>query len=111
MSKDVWNSDVLVQFRSSLEDWRDERLMCKQDIATCAMFFLYLVNLAEAEGWEYLGHSWRERTSLGCLVVKARMEETQYVAFTSARTTISGMRIFLRKMREGRVEWVEDRFA
>ena len=107
----IWENGVLREFAIALSDWTDNRFVTKEDISTHAIFLMYLVNLSDAYGWEYLGHSWRERANLGCLVVKAKMGGAQYVAFTSAQTPTHGMRIFLRKMEEERVEWVEDRYA
>ena len=74
------------------------------------MFTMYLVNLADADGWSLDGHTWRESQSLGCLVVKATIEETPYVVFTNAHDLVSGMRIFLRKLEAGLLEWIPDKY-
>lgn len=107
---DPTNSQHVEAFEKALLDWTDSRFLSRDQLRTVAMFTMYLVNLAEADGWDYCGYSWKESPSMGCLVVKARIEGVPYVVFTSARTTINGMRIFLRKMEEDLLEWVEDRY-
>lgn len=98
-------------FDQSLADWTDSRFVSADQIRTMSMFTMYIVNLAEADGWIYRGHSWKESASMGCLVVKATIDDLPYVVFTSARTTINGMRIFLRKLDEDLLEWVKDKYG
>lgn len=75
------------------------------------MFIMHLVNLAEAQGWVYRGHSWKESEYLGCLVVKAIVNGVPSVVFTNARTPVNSMRIFLRKLEGDFLEWVKDKYA
>lgn len=101
----------VVRFDEALKGWTDHRFLSAADIRVLAMFNMYLVNLGEADGWLYRGHSWKESTPLGCLVVKAIVDDVPSVVFTNARTTISGMRIFLRKLEGSFLEWVPDKYA
>lgn len=105
------DSEYVKQFDEALEAWTDDRMVSAADIRTMTMFIVYLVNLAEHAGWVYRGHSWKESEYLGCLVVKAIVDEVPSVVFTSAKTPISGMRVFLRKMDADLLEWVPDKYA
>lgn len=99
------------QFRVALAAWTDSRFVSAKDIETMAMFIMYLVNLAEHDGWQYRGHSWKESSAMGCLVVKALVDGVPSVVFTNARTLINGMRIFLRKLEGEFLEWVPDQYG
>lgn len=107
---DPRNSEHVEVFEQSLAKWTDGRFLTRDELRTMAMFIKYLVNLSEADGWQYCGHSWKESKNMGCLVVKARIKGVPYVVFTSARTTINGMRIFLRKLEGDLLEWVPDKY-
>lgn len=100
----------VAQFRESLEGWTDERFMSKIQVWAAAMFLMYIVNLAEADDWQYDGHSLKVGTPMCTLTVKATIEGTPQVVFTSGRTTISCVRIFIRKLEEDLLEWQPDRY-
>jgi hypothetical protein len=105
------NGQYLATFDRSVEDWTDERLVTKAMLRDFARFSLYLVNLAEADGWEYVGHSFKVGLPMSCLVVKARVDGIPHVVFCSGRTYTGCVRVFLRKLEEGWLEWVKDRYA
>lgn len=105
------DNEYVRQFDKALSTWTDSRFISAADIRTVAMFTMYIVNLADADGWVYRGHSWKESDHMGCLVVKAVVDEVPSVVFTSAKTLTGGMRIFFRKMDADLLEWVEDRYA
>lgn len=105
------NGEYLEQFEQSLLDWTDSRFLTRDQLRTVAMFTMYLVNLAEQDGWVLRGYSWKESEYLGCLVVKATVEGVPQVVFTNAKTPINGMRIFLRKLEEDFLEWVPDKYG
>lgn len=107
---DPRDTEYVQEFKKSLGVWTDERFASRQQLEDLAMFNLYLVNLAEADGWTYDGHSYKNSVPMGCLVVKATIRDIPYVVFTSGRTPVSCIRIFLRKMEEGLLEWQKDRF-
>lgn len=100
----------LGQFEIALKDWTDERFVSREQIRALSMFNMYLVNLSEEDGWQYDGHSWKQGNPIGCLVVKATMDGAPVVVFTSARTTINGVVIFLRKLEQGLLEWRPDKY-
>lgn len=108
---DPRNAEHIKVFEQSLEDWTDSRFLTKDQLRTVAMFTMYLVNLADHDGWTLRGYSWKESEFMGCLVVKATVDEIPKVVFTNARTPVNGMRIFLRKMEGDFLEWVPDRYA
>lgn len=108
---DAKDNKYLEAFDLALADWTDHRFVSADEIRTLAMFHMYLVNLAEADGWVYRGHSWKESASLGCLVVKAVVEGVPSVVFTNAKTSTAGMRIFLRKLEGDFLEWVPDKYG
>lgn len=105
------DSEHVKQFEAALIGWTDARFVTADQIQTSAMFLLYLVNLMDRHGWQYRGHSWRESDYLGCLVVKGVVDGVPSVVFTNAKTCVSSMRIFLRKLEGDFLEWVPDKYA
>lgn len=105
------DSEYVEEFENSLAKWTDSRFISKEEVHTLAMFTMYLVNLADADNWLLRGWSWKRGDFLGCLVVKAVVAEVPSVVFTNASTPVEGMRIFLRKMEGGFLEWVRDRYG
>ena len=99
------------RFDESLRTWTDHRFVSAEDIRTLTMFNMYIVNLADDDGWVYRGHSWKESEYLGCLVVKALVDGVPSVVFTNAKTPIASMRIFLRKMEGEFLEWIPDKYG
>lgn len=108
---DPRDTEYVKQFELALASWTDHRFMSQDDLRTMAMFILYLVNLAEHDGWQLRGWSWKESDYLGCLVVKAIVDGVPSVVFTNARTPVASMRIFLRKLEGDFLEWVRDKYA
>lgn len=100
----------LEAFQQSLESWTDQRFISREELEAVAMFTMYLVNLLESVGTTYDGHSLRIGAPMSLLVVRGTIDGIPHVAFTSARTTAACMRIFLRKLDEGLLEWTVDRF-
>ncbi len=103
-------STYLEQFTKSLEDWVDERFITRQQLSDFAKFNLYLVNLAEADGWVYDGHSLTIGLPWSRLVVRGTVDGIPSVVFTSGQTTADCVRIFMRKMEGKLLEWSKDRF-
>ena len=108
---DPRESEHVQQFKEALRGWTDSRFVSAGEIETMTMFLKYLVNLADHGGWVYRGHSWKESTYLGCLVVKATVDGTPSVVFTNGKTATACMRIFLRKTEYDMLEWVPDQFG
>ncbi|GAH31686.1 unnamed protein product, partial [marine sediment metagenome] len=104
---DPTDSEHVREFEQSLTRWTDSRFLSRDSLRTMAMFTMYLVNLAEADGWDLRGYSWKRSSYLGCLVVKSIVDGVPSVAFTNAKTPVAGMRIFLRKMEGGFLEWIK----
>lgn len=107
---DSKDNGYVEQFYKALEGWTDERFASRQDLRELAMFNLYLVNLSEEDGWQYDGHSLNRASPMWRLVVRGTVEEVPCVVFTSGRTTMACVHIFLRKLEEGLLEWTKDRF-
>lgn len=108
---DPRDTEHVTEFQRSLQEWADSRFLSRDQVETLAMFVMYLVNLAEHDGWTLRGYSWKEADYLGCLVVKATRDGVPLVAFTSAKTAINGMRIFLKKLEGDFVEWTKDKYG
>ena len=104
------DNPFIEEFRNSLETWADERMVSKVQIWALTMFFLYLVNLSEDDGWTYDGHSMKVGSPMCTLTVKAHIEGAPYVVFTSGRTTISCIRVFIRKLEGDMLEWRPDQY-
>lgn len=104
------DNEYLRRFRIALEDWTDERMITREQIHTLAMFNMYLVNLADADGWQYDGHSYKRSPYLDCLVVKATVDGIPSVVFTSAKTHMGCVKIFLRKLKDGALTWQKDKY-
>ena len=107
---DAIDNPQVVEFRKALETWTDERMVSSEDIWNLAMFNVYLVNLAEADGWVYDGHSLKYDQTSSTLVVRGTIDGIPHVVFSSGRTPIGCVRAFLRKMGEGWLEWQKDKF-
>ena len=106
----VWGTATAIAARESIDAWKDERYLSRGQLWSLWLFTEYLENLATAGGWSVDGHSWKERSPLGILVVKATFENAPVVCFTSARTFLNAVCVFVRKASESRVEWVRDRY-
>lgn len=104
------DSKYLEEFRKSLAVWTDERFVSRQQLDDLATFFLYLVNLAEEDGWIYNGYSMKYTSASSTLCVRATIDDIAHVVFSSGRTPTGCVRAFLRKMDEGWLEWVVDRY-
>lgn len=103
-------NQYLKQFDEALQVWTDERFVSREQVRALAIFSMYLVNMAEEDGWTYCGHSFKVGVVMSCLVVKAYKDDLPLVVFTSARTYTGCVVTFLRKMAVGVLEWREDRF-
>ncbi len=97
-------------FEEALQTWKDQRFLTREQLRCVAMFHVYLVNLSEAQGWVYDGHSFKRGTPMGCLTVRATIDSVPYVVFTSARTSLGSVVTFIRKLEAELLEWVPDRF-
>lgn len=104
------DSKYVEQFEQALDDWVDERFIARKEIRALAMFFLYIVNLAEDDGWQYDGHSLKVASPLSVLVVKATIDGAPCVVFTSARTPAGCVVTFVRKLEEQLLEWRPDQY-
>ncbi len=100
----------ITEFYKTLEGWTDQRFITREQIQDLAMFTLHLVNLAEDDGWSYDGHSYKSSLPMGCLVVRGTVDGTPSVVFTSGRTYIGCVRMFLRKLEGELLEWRIDKF-
>ena len=103
-------SPYLEQFEQSLPDWVDERFISREDFRATAMFSMYLVNLLEGVGATYDGHSLSIKTPMCLLVVRGTVDGVPHIVFTSARTPIGCIRIFIRKLEGDMLEWRPDKF-
>lgn len=97
-------------FDASLTAWTDERFVSREQVRVLSMFSLYLVNLSDQDGWQYDGHSFKVGVPMCCLTVKATIDGVPQVVFTSGRTHVSCVSIFMRKLDAGWLEWRNDRY-
>lgn len=100
----------LDEFRTALSLWTDERFLRRDELYALAMFFLYLVNLSEEDGWVYDGHSLKIASPMCTLTVKAHMDGAPLVVFTSGRDGASCVRMFIRKLEAELLEWRPDQY-
>ena len=100
----------LEEFRKALAEWTDERFITREQLYALAMFFVYILNLSEADHWQYDGHSLKMGSPMCTLTVKATIGEIPYVVFTSGRDPISCVRVFIRKQEEDLLEWRPDQY-
>ena len=110
MTKHDRNSPHLEQLEAQLEEWVDGRIVSRDMVSVWYRFHEYLVNLAEADGWQYDGHSLKVALPMSTLVVRGTVDGVAHVVFSSGKTTTDCMRAFLRKLEEGWLEWQKDRF-
>lgn len=98
------------EFRKAVQKWDDERFLKRDELYAVSMFFLYIVNLSEADGWVYDGHSLKRGSPMCTLTVRATIEALPLVVFTSGRTPMACVRMFIRKMEGDMLEWRPDQF-
>lgn len=94
-----------------LEQVPEEGVFPRESWRTLYMFGVYLVNLLDAEGIVYRGHSLRESDEWALLVVRGILEKKAVVCFTNAIDGLNCRRVFLRKLESGTLEWRADKFA
>lgn len=104
------DGEYVKQFDNALQVWTDERFVSRIQVRALSMFAVYLVNLAEDDGWSYYGHSYKVGLPMGILTVKGDIDGIPHVVFTSGRTYTACVVAFMRKLGEGWLEWREDRF-
>lgn len=97
-------------FRVALEDWTDERHLSRSQVFSLWVVGAYLENVFESQGWVLNGHSWKASAPMGTMVVKATVDGIPVVCFTSARTFVNAVSIFVRKLSEDSINWVKDKF-
>ena len=97
-------------FHQALTGWTDHRFVSRDELEALAMFDMYLVNLLEARGRSYYGHTYSQKGRMGCLVVKANWGEIPQVVFTNGRTYVACIRIFLRRLQEDAQDWRLDKY-
>lgn len=103
-------SPFLVSWRECVQAWSDERFLTKEELDALFLFATHIVNLGDAAGWEYAGHSYKRATPLGVLTVRAVLDESCVVAFISGRTFLNCVKILLRRIREDTMEWRVDKY-
>ena len=104
------DSPHLDEFREALLDWHDERFLTKQELYALALFSVYIVNLSEAGGWVYDGHSLKRGSPMCTLTVKAHVDYIPQVVFTSGRDGTACVRMFIRKLEADLLEWRPDQY-
>lgn len=104
------NTPHLTELATQLQGWVDNRIVSQEDISVWYRFLVYLVNLAEADGWEYTGHSLSLGVPTCRLVVRSELAGVPHVAFSSGRTPTGCMKSFLRKMEGGFLDWSKDKY-
>lgn len=107
---DPMDSQHVERFGEALEEWTDQRFVTREQIHDLAMFTVYLVNLAEGAGWTYDGHSLSLGNPTSRLVVRGTVKGVPSVVFTSGRTTMECIHVFMRKMKADLMEWTPDKF-
>ncbi|GAG87875.1 unnamed protein product, partial [marine sediment metagenome] len=105
MHMSVRDNGHLAEFEKALEDWVDERFVSRDMLRALTMFSVYLVNLSEADGWQFDGYSYKTGIPMGCLTVKATIDGVPQVVFTSGRTHTGCVVVFMRKLDLGLLEW------
>ena len=100
----------LDDFDKQLGSWTDERILTREAIRALYLFVEYIVNLGDEDGWEYSGHSFKRSLPLSTLVIKAVIDDTYVVSFISGRTFLNYIRIFLRHVNAGTLEWRRDKY-
>lgn len=82
-----------------------------EDLQTEHMFSTYIVNLLEDRGLHWRGQSVKNQGWSVLLVVKVARDSLPLVGFFTERTTTHCMRLFLKKLAEGTINWQKDKFA
>lgn len=97
-------------FRVALEEWVDERHLSRSQVFALWVVGSYLENVFESQEWVLNGHSWKASAPMGTMVVKATVDGVPVVCFTSARTFVNAVSIFVRKLTEDSISWVKDKY-
>jgi len=83
----------------------------RSDVWTLLRFHDYKVNILEEVGLSWRGESFKNKGRTVLLVMRVLRGGTPLVAFVTERDTIGCMAVFLRKLEEGTLNWVPDKFA
>lgn len=94
-----------------LEQIPEEGPLARDDVRVWHEFHYYNVNLLEQRGLAWRGESFKNQGWSCLLVVKVARGRIPLVAFITGEDTTGCMRIFLRQLAEGTVEWRDDKFA
>lgn len=101
---------ILEYLRTIDTEYKDNRVLSQLEHRCLVWYFLYLQNVLSQFGLEYKGSVFRQGEAQCLLVTKAYRGATQLVAYTSGRTTIDCVRIFVRKWHDDSLEWFPDRY-
>ena len=93
-----------------LETLPEKGPLDRDDVRVWHQYHTYLVNLLEQRGYAWRGESFKNQGWAVLLVVKAAREHVPVVAFITGADTTGCMRIFLRQLEEGLVEWRQDQY-
>lgn len=83
----------------------------RDDVKVWHDYVYYLANLLEPHGMVWRGESVKNLGWAVMLVVKVARDGVPLVAFVTERGTTDCMRVFLRQLSQGHVNWVPDKFA
>ena len=101
---------ILERLAKETQGWPAGACVSQEELVNVLEFLVFVTNRLDSQDLSYRGFSYKTSDWLGVLVVKVKDEEGGYVCFVNGRTLIECMVIFLRKLREDRVDWRVDKF-
>lgn len=100
----------LEELDQELESWTLSRFITKKEMRGVYRFTKYLVNLGDANGWTYDGHSYREGTPMGLMTVRGTVDGTPMISFVSGRGLLECMGIFGDLAELDALQWRPDQY-
>lgn len=102
---------TLSEFLQVFEQWRDSRVIPRDDLKDVASFAMVPDLILSEFGYGYRGHSFRQNKQDVRLTVKVDSRGIPLVAFITGKTTTHCVRKFLDKLGEDDLRWSNDRYA
>lgn len=102
----------IVEYLRTIDtDYKDNRILTELEHRCLVWYFLYVQNVLSQFSMEWVGCTFSQKETYFLLTTKVVREGVRQVVFTSGRTPIDCVRIFVRKWHDDTLEYYEDQYA